>query len=313
MNKNLSVALFFLLFTSPLLSLTNIIDEGKRNETNTHTLNSYGILCYGLHSNTFHLRNAFLKYNLNLSDINEVGNVSFFITFKGLKDTHIPETNYPPLLNNIEFYDYGVNLWLKFLYLSFRGAANYTQNPDTFLLLMPYRINNETEFDSPTLYKKLFYSSPGIRIGIDTGDILVAYSQGDYRHLIPSGVIIKFKKEDFYIRIVSLFYHNNPLVYEAENLYFIHQASIRKDFIYGELKIMCLMETTYYTDNDFLIRLEEGISYKKFILSLREIYNIKDGNFIFEASIKRDFYGVFSIGIQASTDNRYYLVTEINF
>ncbi len=297
--------LFFIFLSVYSFSLTGILED--RIETNS--IHSYGILSYGFHSNTFHLRNAFFRYNLNLLE----ENAQFFVTLKGYRDTHVPESEYPSILNNIELYDYGVNLWIKFFYISLRGAANYTQNPDTFLLFTPYQLQEETEFDAPKMYKKLFMSYAGVRIGFSGENYLIAYSQGDYRHMIPSGVKLKYFNSDFYIRWVSLFYHNNPLVYEAENLYFVHQMSIRKDFDFNEVNFLTIFEVTYYTDEDFILRIEEGVSYKRFIFALRELYNFRNNDFIFEASLKRNFGEIFNIGLQLSTDGRYYIGTEVNF
>lgn len=301
------IAFLLFLFSSTLFSLEKILEDNY--ETNTHTIHSYGLLSYGFHSNTFHLRNAFLRYNL--SPLSE--KVQFFITIKGFKDTHIPETNYPPLLNNIELYDYGVNLWFYSVFLSLRGAANYLQNTDSLLLFLPYKVNPETEFDSPDIYKNLFPSYAGIRFGFDFDNFFVAYSQGDYRHMIPSGVIAKFMLEDFYLRWVSLFYHNNPVVYEPDNLYFVHQLSLRKDLKIFNFILSGIFDITYYTDNDLILRMEEGITYEKITLALRELYNFKDNKFVFEVSIKRNFADIFNLGLQLSTDGRYYIATEINF
>ncbi len=306
MKKILLILQIF--FFSTIFSLSNILEDDKC-ESDIHSLHSYGILSYGFHSNTFHLRNAFFRYNFNSVD----ERIQFFITLKGYRDTHIPETNYPSLLNNIEFYDYGVNLWIGFFYLSFRGAANYTQNPDTLLLFIPYKIQNETEFDAPQIYKDLFPSYAGIRAGFNGENFLIAYSQGDYRHMIPSGVNAKFFIKDFYIRWVSLFYHTNPLIYEPENFYFIHQLSLRKDFSTGNFILSGIIEGTYYTDGDIVLRMEEGVTYHKFTLALRELYNFKNNDFILEASIKRNFGGIFNLGIQAGTDGRWYIGTEVNF
>ncbi|MCX7820638.1 MAG: hypothetical protein N2258_03080 [Brevinematales bacterium] len=301
------IILISFLITTSLFSFENISED--KIETNTHKIHSYGVLSYGLHSNTFHLRNAFLRYNL--TPFSE--KVQFFFTVKGYRDTHIPETNYSSLLNNLELYDYGVNVWLYNVFLSLRGAANYQQNTDSLLLFIPYKIQNDTEFDSPDIYKNLFPSYAGIRFGFDFSNFIIAYSQGDYRHMIPSGVFAKFLMEDFYIRWVSLFYHNNPLVYEADNLYFVHQLSARKDFTFYEFVFSGIFDITYYTDNDVILRFEEGITYSKITLGLRELYNFKDNKFIFEASIKRNFADIFNIGLQIGTDGRFYIATEIDF
>ncbi len=301
------IILVLLLVSSTFFALERIFED--RLETNTHSIHSYGALSYGFHSNTFHLRNAFLRYNLN--PISE--RVEFFITLKGYRDTHIPETNYPALLNNIELYDYGVSIWAYNVFISLRGAANYLQNTDSFLLLIPYKIQKETEFDSPDIYKELFPSYAGIRFGFDFSNFIFVYSQGDYRHMIPSGVMAKFMIKDFYIRGVSLFYHNNPVVYEPENLYFVNQLSMRKDFNIFDFLVSAIFDITHYTDGDLIVRVEEGITYNKITLALRELYNIKDSKFIFEFSIKKNFADIFNIGLQLATDGRIYIGTQVDF
>jgi hypothetical protein len=303
---------FFIFFTAFSFATEKIFDDCKEKEL--HSLHSYGILSYGFHSNTFHLRNCFLKYNFSITN-NEVLEpyVQFFITFKGYKDTHIPETNYSFPLDNIELYDYGVNLWWWYVFLSLRGAATYLQNLDTFLLFTPYRFGLSSEFDSTDLYQGIFLSSPGIRAGIEVNNFLFSYSQGDYRHLIPSGFLVRFSIKNFYIRSVFLFSHKDPIVYKANEFSYHFQLSVRKDFEFEFFKLLLLGDYLYLSDNSNIFRVEEGILWNNFLLGIREIYNSNLNSFLFEASIKRSFYDIFSLGFQYGSDGKFYFGAEVNF
>lgn len=297
---------------SNLFGFEKVFDDFKENEI--QSLHSYGLLSYGFHSNTFHLRYCFLKYNLsfkNYSFIDE--DVAFFFTLKGYKDTHIPETNYSEILSNLELYDYGINIWLGHFFLSLRGASTYIQNLDSLLLFPPYNFNLSSEFDTSGFYQQIFLSSPGIRVGIDTGSFTLAYSQGDYRHLIPSGFIGKLGFETFYLRSVFLFSHKDPVVFKPEDFNWLFQISVRKDFILSEFEFSFLSDLTSYSDEKIILRIEEGLSYKGFTLALREIYLSSATAFLLEISIKKNFSGIFDLGLQAGSDGRYYFGVGINF
>ena len=304
--------LFFIFITSFSFASEKIFGDYK--EEDLYSFHSYGVLSYGLHSNTFHLRYCFLRYNFSKRG-NEVSDpyVQFFLTFKGYKDTHIPETNYAFPLDNIELYDYGVNFWWWYVFISFRGAATYVQNLDTFLLFTPYRFGIPSEFDSSELYQDVFLSSPGIRAGIEVENFVFAYSQGDYRHLIPSGFFARYIMKDFYVRSIFLFQHSDPLVYKPNEFFYIFQLSIRKDFEFEFFKLLLLGDYSYLSDNTDIFRIEQGILWNNFLLGIREIYNSKLNFFLFEASIKKNFYNIFSLGFQCGSNGKFYFGVEVNF
>jgi hypothetical protein len=286
-------------------------------ETNTVAFHSTGLFTYGLHSNTFHLRNFYFKFDYNFSDL------QFFITLNGYKDTHIPETNYAFIVNNINLYDYGVTyLFFDRVFLSLRGAAVYKLNHDSFLLVTPYfSTSNPAEFDSPAQYMPSFIPDvtdpAGIRFGYRDDHFEIGYSQGDFRHAIPIAGVIKYTQDEFYARVTIQRVNSVPLTYVLENFYWTVQLSSAGSLTFGEWKYSLLAEYTWQQPgfNGYnLFRFEQAVEYTPFAvtLAIRELERF-DMPFLFEASIKKEFDHVASIGFFAATDGRMYVGTEIKF
>ena len=176
-------------------------------ETDPFTIHSFGLATFGFHSNTFQVRDIFLRGNYNFSD--DVNELQIFATVYGYKDTHDPQTNYGYDLGNLNLYDYGseYRLFQRF-FISFRGAATYQFNTETYMLLPSYinSYNSAETYDSPQQYiaNNINYVIPpaGVRIGYMDDHYELAYSQGDFRHDIPIGVLGKVTYDDYYLRVL---------------------------------------------------------------------------------------------------------------
>lgn len=301
-----------LLFSSALVYGMDWINEDY-SETNMNAFHSYGLLSYGFHSNTFHLRNFFLRYNITPLSTEDT-EVQIFATLSGFKDTHVPETNYTFILNNLNLYDYGVTYrFFQWFFVSLRGMAPYRLNYDTYLLFPSYTsTNNPAEFDSPQQYIERMNSPAGIRLGFISKNFEVAYSQGDYRHAIPSAVLLKLNNGACYIRGVVQYQHTNPLIFEPTVFTVVSQLSAGGEYQFGELTFGALAEVTWQMDGDVWFRAEQALTWNDYTLAVREIVPVQKPA-LFEASIKRNFAGYCSIGLFGATDGRAYLATEINF
>ncbi len=307
MRKYLIVSLIIVFIPLMIHAVDKINDD--YTETNLNSLHSFGLLSYGFHSNTFHLNYFYLRYNLTVSDL------QFFTTLNGFKDTHIPETNYNMnILNNISLYDYGITYrFLNMMFLSLRGAAVYRLNYESILLFTPYYFSdNPTQFDAPAQYIPEFTTAPGIRFGIKTESLEIGYSQGDFRHLIPSAVILRYTGDNFYIKGTIQYEHANPAIFEPENFHIYGQLSSMINYPVGDFNIICIAEITTYYQNRTWLRLEEGLKYAGITLGIRELM-VNDLYTLYEFSIKKELYELASIGFLFSTDGRIYAATEINF
>lgn len=302
----LFLCILFILIAVNFYGLDKINDD--YSETNEHAFHSYGLLTYGFHSNTFHIRNLYLRYNYTLNDI------QFIATLNGYKDTHIPETNYNFILNNINLYDYGI--YYKFFdhyFLSLRGAAVYRMNYDSLLLIPPFTdTNNAGEFDSPSQYLDRFLNAPGIRTGYTSDNFEMGYSQGDYRHSIPSAVMAKILFDGFYIKSVLQYEHSNPLVYDRENYNVFSQLSFGGNIKMGDWIFSGIIEGIYENHGTLWLRFEEAIGIYDFTFAIRELV-LNNQPSLFEFSIKKVFYSISSLGLFASTDGRIYFGSEVNF
>lgn len=285
--------------------------DGDYHETNTHAVHARGLFTYGLHSNTFHLRYGFFRYNFSVED------VQFILALDGYKDTHVPETNYNFILNNVNLYDYGI--YYRFLgnfFISFRGASVYKMDQNTFLLVKPYYSpDNPAEFDTPIQYMPHLtgsMSAPGVRLGFVSDHFEVGYSQGDFRHAIPIAGIIRYFNDDFYVKTTIQRVNSEPLTYFIEKFYWVLQLSSAGHLKIGDFEILGLGEITWsQLSNDIWLRSEQGVEWNSLTFAVRELYRFGHP-FLFEGSVKYNLFSVASIGIFAGTDGRVYIGSEIN-
>lgn len=286
--------------------------DGDYRETNAHAVHSKGLFTYGLHSNTFHLRYGFFRYNFSVQD------VQFILTLNGYKDTHIPETNYNFILNNINLYDYGI--YYRFLgnfFVSFRGASVYKLDQDSFLMLKPYYSpDNPAEFDTPAQYIPQLtgsMSAPGIRLGFISDNFEAGYSQGDFRHAIPIGGIIRYFNDDFYLKTTVQRVNSEPLTYFIEKFFWVLQLSSAGHLKIGDFDLLGLGEITWsQQDGSIWLRSEQGVEWNSWIFAIRELYRFGQ-TFLFEGSVKYNLFSVAYLGIFAATDGRIYVGSQIDF
>ena len=286
--------------------LDNIFEE--KFETNTFAFHSFGILSYGIHTNTFHLRKAYLKFVYTKKEI------QIFTTLKGYKDTHNPAVNYKYILNNIELFDYGVNLYFfKLIFFSLRGASSYPKNRETFLLIPHYyNKDNPGEFDTNNYYLQESKFASGIRIGYKSDHFLFAYTQGDFRHLIPMSFIFKYSLSNFYIRSLIHSVNDNPLVYHDDLYTQTYQISMFYKKKINDFEFGFIVEDTYIMKSNInTIRLEQYINAYDVTLGFREISN--NNNFLLEISLQKKIKNILSIGIFANTEKKMYIVALIDF
>ena len=302
-----------LIYAAPLARGTDPIHD-EYVETNRFSIHSEGLLSYGAHTNTFHIRYAFIRCNLNF------GNFRLFSTINGYKDTHNPALTYTYSLYNINLYDYGVRYQLPaHFFLSLRGAAVFRKNTDTFLLIPHYYYDTDpAEFDSPEVYRKVFINAAGIRAGYFDNTWTIAYSQGDYRHSIPMAGIVKFQNSSFYIRGIIQLQNANPLVYSFD-LYradFEISAALNVAVKYGTLLFLAEGNNSALT-KETRLRFEAGYNYKPWTVASRAMMMFdKNGvpQMLFEGSV--DFAPspkLTRIGVFASSDGRIYIASKIDF
>ncbi len=297
--------------TSPVLFGTDYINDDYQ-ETNINAFHSFGFLDYGFHSNTFNVRYLFLRYNLTVEDL------QFFTTVNGYKDTHNPETNYNDyILNNINLYDYGITYTLfKYGFISLRGAASYQMNYDTILLFAPYNLlDDPAQYDAPLQYIPNFVNAAGIRAGIRTDSFELGYSQGDFRHLIPSSIIARYSSDIFYVKGIVQYEHADPSSFDPTDYNIFCQISSGANYKAGEFKLQGMAEVTeFYTNNSYRswLRLEEGVEYQGYTFGIRELL-MSYAPTIYEFAIKKNLYDLVSIGFQYATDGRFYFGTLIDF
>ncbi len=309
--KRFYLFMLLLFMAMPVFAVDYINDD--YTETNINVFHSFGLMTYGFHSNTFNIRDIFLRYNFTPS-IGNLGDLQFFSTLNAYRDTHVPETNYQFILNNIYLYDYGVTYrFFNLMFISMRGAATYRQNYDTLLLVYPYSVtNNPAYFDSPAQFIPVFKTAAGIRAGFFFDHFEAGYSQGDYRHNIPAAAMVKYETEDYYVRGVFQFEHVNPFVYEPTNFNTCAQVSLGGNYSLGDFILRGIAETTLMSTNTIEVRFEEAVEYQKITFAIRELI-LNNQSPLFEASIKKNFYDVASLGLYGASDGRTYVGTEIKF
>ncbi|MCB0416676.1 MAG: hypothetical protein H6617_03760 [Bdellovibrionaceae bacterium] len=301
------VLLIFCLFSATAFGYLDTIHDDYFEKETGGRLHSFGLMAFGAHNNTFHLRQFFARYNQQFEGI------QFFLTLNGQKDTHDPATTYNYLLGNINLYDYGVDVDVyKGFFISPRGAATYRVNFHTYLLVPPqYYATNNAEFDAPSQFLPVFLTGPGIRLGYRNENFEIGYSQGDNRHSIPIAVMAKYQTEDLYLRGVAQFTNEDPTIYNSA-LWKAHvQLSLGVQYDWLGLKFAEIVEVSRIK-NDWWVRLEQAVFYKEWSLAIREIVRTNQ-RLLFEGSIQRHFLGAASLGAYAATDGRAYLATQVNF
>lgn len=297
---------------------TNWIDDDS-NETNTLSFHTYGLFSYGFHSNTFHLVNFFLR-----GDYRPMEGLDIFCTIRGYKDTHVPKTNYNYILDNLDLYDYGFNLKLfHLMFISMRGAAVYRLNTDSLLWIKPYYTeNNAADFDHSSYYMPVSSNAAGIRVGFCGDNWEAGYSQGDFRHSIPSAVMARYFDSNWSVRATVQFEHANPLVYLPNDFNVNAQLSASGWIGFGDWNFGGLAEVTYNRTLDtntlaatdtYYLRLEQAVEWKgDWRFALREI--VKNWNTgVVEASVSKEFADSLTIGLHAATDGKYYIGSAIEF
>lgn len=279
-------------------------------ETNRHSVHSQGWLTYGAHTNTFNLRKFYLRYNFQLSG------VQFFATVSGYKDTHNPPLDYPYVLPNVQMYDYGAAFrFFDLLDLSLRGAAVYSIDTETYLLVPHYSSTNDpAEFDSPPQYMEEFVNAAGLRIGLSRGRFAFGYSQGDYRHLIPMGAVARYDDGRFGVRVLAQLYNYDPLVYDIANYRLRLQTTATAHETFGDWTVKGLAEFYLVEDSRWDFRFEEAVVYDPWdvTFAMRQIaWN--DLPALFEFSLSKRVGGLVSLGAFAGTDGRIYIGTSVDF
>ncbi len=284
-----------------------IFDDIK--ETETFSLHSRGLISYGFHSNTVHLRHFFLRASYQREEA-----VQFFATLNGYADTHEPTIAYTYALNNVSLYDYGfIYRFLGGFFVSPRAAAVYREDLETFMAMPAYIYGSPAEFDPVTNYLVMHKSAPGIRFGYGTDRWEVGYSQGDYRHSIPSGLMAKVKFDDFYLRAVTLAEYTNEAIFDRSSLVRKVQLSgAGKLVLTPKITLGLLGEVTYLDNGKWRLRAEQAMEHFGMTLGLRELW-INGGEFVMEVSLKRRVADMVAIGAQYASNGSWYLVGNIDF
>jgi hypothetical protein len=305
--------LIFLLLARASFSITSpgaidwIHDDYK--DTKGHSIHSRGFLNYGAQTNTFHLTQFHLRYNYQLE------NVQFFGTLRGYHDTHDPAIAYQFILNNLSLFDYGTTIRLfKYGFVSLRGAAPYREGLQTYQIILPYYFaDNAAEFDPAASFLTISPSGPGIRIGYADDKFEIGYSQGDYRHVIPSAIMTKYMGEDWYARLLFFFYYGDPANFRSDLLRFRTQLRLGGEYtLFGNWKLGGIADTTYDSTGSWRHCLEEAIIYGSTSLGFRQLFKT-GANTLFEISLNQKFENVVSLGLYFASDSRVYIGSEVNF
>lgn len=285
----------------------NVFDD--YHEEKDLTFHSQGLFSFGVQSNTAHIRKFFARGNYQKSGL------QLFTTLNGYKDTHGPSQDYTFILNNINLYDYGFTYQMKNgFFFSGRGAATYRENHDTYLLFSPHIYDrNPGETDEMPQYLRVYRTGPGIRLGYHAEKFEVGYSQGDFRHSIPSAFLGKINFGEDYARLVVYSEYENPLVFDRNLLYRQVQmsyAGMRP--LSGPFNIGYLAEVNYHQLGRWWVRLEEAIQYEHYTLAMREL-KAPDEPLLLEVSLKRNIENLMGLGLHYSSNGRVYLAASIDF
>jgi hypothetical protein len=305
MNSTKLKFLFLFFIAQFSFSIDYIHDDFK--EAEGFKFHSLGFMTYGFHSNTFHLRNFFGRVNYQLSD------VQFFISFNGYADTHDPAINYGYIVNNINLYDYGIwwKVWNGF-FISPRAQATYRPNLDTFLLLTPYYFGALSEFDATSVYQAMQKTGPGLRVGYSNEKFEIGYSQGDFRHSIPSAFLGTYRCDQGYVRAVLYSEYQNPANFDRSTLRYKGQLSALYKYVLNQYWTLGAMaEGTVHQDGYYWIRFEQLVQFQKFILGIRELISntatsIVEGSLLYDVQLAQ-------LGFQLSTNGNFYMGAKVNF
>ncbi len=300
--------LFLILTSVAQASYTDNIFEEVPEANDSLTLHSRGLLSYGAHSNTFHLRHFFLRANYQKEGL------QFFTVLNGYADTHNPAVSYTYSLNNINLYDYGFNYrFLGGFFFSPRAAATYREDYETFLSMTAYIWGSPAEFDPVNNYLLVHRVGPGIRLGYSGDRFEVGYSQGDFRHTIPAGFLAKYRFDDFYLRAVYLTEYLSAAAFDRSSLRRRVQLSGAGRYPLTPLFTLgYLGEVTFLDDGLWRFRFEQAMEHNDITLGIRELFQNR-GNLVIEASIKRRLAKIASIGVQYATTGAWYLVGNVDF
>ncbi len=306
--KSLKLFSFLLLMSAPALAAyqDKIFEDYK--DPDSLTIHSRGIMSYGAHSNTFHLRHFFLRVNYEREP------VQFFAVLNGYADTHEPSTNYTYALNNISLYDYGFTYrFLGGFFFSPRAAAPYREDLETFLAMPAYIFGSPAEFDPVTNYLMVHKVGPGVRLGYSADRFEVGYAQGDFRHSIPSGFMAKYRFDDLYVRAVMLSEYTDAATFDRNSLRRKVQVSSAGRWALGpKITLGGLAEVTYLDSGLFRFRLEQAVEHMGMTLAVRELF-MNRGEFIAEVSLKRRLADIAALGVQYASNGSWYLVGNIDF
>jgi len=279
------------------------------HEKNEFSLHSEGLLSYGTQTNTAHVRKFFVRGNYQKS------NLQLFLTVNAYRDTHDPDTDYTFVQNNIGVSDYGFTYQFdNGIFFSGRGAATYRQNEDTFLLFSPQEYyKNPGELDSNPSYFQVHRNGPGIRVGYRKEKYEVAYSQGDFRHSIPTAFLGKLNLGEDYLRLIVFSEYENPVIFQRDTLRrqvqlsYVGMRSIGLGLDFGYLA-----EVTYHQSGKWWTRLEEAVRWEGFTLALRQLWAPNE-SLLHEIGLKKNLEDVLSVGIHYASNNRFYLAGQIDF
>ncbi|URA09687.1 hypothetical protein [Thermospira aquatica] len=303
------LGLFAMIFFPELLPVDTIHEIVSSTNAQEIVWHSSGLFTYGAHTNTFHLRYAYVKGE------QKRGPWQWWVTVRGYADTHIPETNYGYFLANLSLYDYGVEIEKWGWFVSYRGAAVPRWNQQSFLLL-PFGVRRENpgEFDASSSYLEEPVNAAGIRLGWKNKNFYLSYSQGDYRHLIPMGVTAHVFLPWFQWRNTLIIYNGEPETYHLNDYHGKVQSSLSTALKISGMTFFFLTEGHYLQKEDRLgVRMEEAIRLGQVQLGCRQIW-WRDVGWNIEGSLMYFLPGEeVALGMQASTEGKIYIGTRVDF
>ena len=295
------------------------------NVLNSIEMHMEAYFSYGIHNNTFKMDNVF--FTLGETFNSKYFSISPFITINGYFDTHNPDEEYNFTKGNIGLYDGGVQVVaLNHLLVSLRGRATFDIDTTTYML-MPHYVDrtNPTSYDAPHWYMPTVLNGAGIRVGVIGNYYELAYSQGDYRHSIPKAVMFRLNLPYFSARL--LYQHENrkdPANYNISLFESLVQSTfvgtIPIEGLGQQFWVNLIAEYTWKEGDAHYVRLEQGFEWNILNVALRELFYISKNSdeemFLLEYTVycklqagKADF----SIGFQGATDNRYYILSKVEF
>ncbi|MFC1504399.1 hypothetical protein ACFL6D_03180, partial [Spirochaetota bacterium] len=157
-----------------------------------------------------------------------------------------------------------------------------------------------------------YITAPGVRIGYVHNNILIGYSQADYRHLTPLALIAAYTPDRAYIRFVIQVYNRDPKVWHIELYTYEAEISCYLEGSFHDVTFMLLPEIIYSKENGVWARIEEACEWKGLLVSLRQIITDYTGS-LYEASVQKYIHKQATLGIHAATDGRIYIGSKIEF